>query len=132
VAARSRADERVQCRCRSVQAGDVGTALAVVISHDCDLAQKPETEPSVEIIVARRVEAANGNFTHAKNARRLHLECSIDGATTYLDMQAQGKTEIKKTLLADHAPSANVVVKPEARSSCNGARGPVSARRLSG
>jgi len=99
-----------------VQAGDVGTALAVVISHDCDLAQKPETEPSVEIIVARRVEAANGNFTHAKNARRLHLECSIDGATTYLDMQAQGKTEIKKTLLADHAPSANVVVKPEARS----------------
>jgi hypothetical protein len=53
---------------------DAAVALAVVISHDCDLAQSPETEPAVEIIVARRVQAADGNFTHAKNSRRLHLK----------------------------------------------------------
>jgi len=99
-----------------VRADDVGSALAVVISHDCDLAQGPETEPSIEIIVARRVEAANGNFTHAKNSRRLHLECAVDGVTTYLDIRAQGKAEIKKAALADHAPNASVVVKPEDRS----------------
>jgi hypothetical protein len=99
-----------------VRADDVGSALAVVISHDCDLAQGPETEPSVEIIVAKRVEAANGNFTHAKNSRRLHLECAVDGVTTYLDMRAQGKAEIKKAALADHTPNASVVVKPEDRS----------------
>lgn len=99
-----------------VRAEDVGTALAIVISHDCDLAQEPETEESVEIIVANRIDVANGNFTHAKNSRKLHLECSIDGATTYLDMQAQHKTRITKAALADHAPAANVVVKPEDRS----------------
>jgi hypothetical protein len=99
-----------------VRAEDAETALAIVISHDCDLAQEPETEESVEIIVANRIDVANGNFTHAKNSRRLHLECSIDEAPTYLDMQAQHKTGIKKAALADHAPAANVVVKPEDRS----------------
>ena len=99
-----------------VRAEDAKTALTVVISHDCDLAQSPETEPTVEIIVAKRLQAADGNFTHAKNSRRLHLECTIDGAVTYLDMQARGKTEIKKSGLADHSPAANVVLKPEDRS----------------
>ncbi len=99
-----------------VRAEDAGSAVAVVISHDCDLAQGSETEPSVEIIVAKRIDAANGNFTHAKNSRRLHLECVVDGVTAYLDMQAQGKREIKKDDLAGHAPSPNVIVKPEDRS----------------
>ena len=99
-----------------VRPEDAGAALAVVISHDCDLAQSPETEPVVEIIVARRVKAADGNFTHGKNSRRLHLECTIDGAESYLDMRAQGKREIKKSALAGHSPAANVVVKPEDRS----------------
>jgi hypothetical protein len=99
-----------------VPAEDAGTALAIVISHDCDLAQSPETEPTVEIIVAKRVQEADGNFTHAKNSRRLHLECGIDGAETCLDMQAQGKTGIKKSALAAHKPAANVVIKPEDRS----------------
>jgi hypothetical protein len=95
---------------------DAGTAMVIVISHDCDLTQSPGTEPLVEVIVGSRIAAANGNFTHAKNSRRLHLECSVDGTTTYLDLWAQGKTEIKKTELAKHAPSANVVIKPEDRS----------------
>lgn len=99
-----------------VPAEDSGTALAVVISHDCDVAQSPDSEPIVEIIVAKRVQAADGNFTHAKNSRRLHLECVIDGAETCLDMQAQGKVGIKKSALAAHKPAANVVIKPEDRS----------------
>lgn len=99
-----------------VRAEDAGTALAIVISHDCDLAQSPETEPTVEIVVAKRIQAADGNFTHAKNSRRLHLECAIDGAESYLDIQAQGKTGIKKSALAGYAPAANVVVKAEDRS----------------
>jgi hypothetical protein len=99
-----------------VPAEDAGTALAIVISHDCDLAQSPDTEPTVEIIVAKRVQAADGNFTHAKNSRRLHLECGIDGAESCLDMQAQDKVGIKKSALAAHKPAAKVVIKPEDRS----------------
>lgn len=53
---------------------EASTKRAVVISHDCDLAQESEIEPKVvEVIVGTRVAEANGNFTHAKTARRLHL-----------------------------------------------------------
>jgi hypothetical protein len=99
-----------------VRAEDPGTTTAVVISHDCDLTQSPETEPLVELIVGSRIAAANGNFTHAKNSRRLHLECSVDGTAAYLDLRAQGKTGIKKAELAEHAPNPNVVIRVADRS----------------
>jgi hypothetical protein len=99
-----------------VRAENAGSAIAVVISHDCDLAQSPETEPSVEIIVAKRIDAANGNFTHAKNSRRLHVAYTVDGTTTYFDMQAQGKREIKKDDLVEYEPSPTIVIKPKDRS----------------
>ena len=45
---------------------DLASTVVVVVSHDCDLAQVPGTEPSVEVVVGRRVSAADGNFTHGK------------------------------------------------------------------
>ena len=99
-----------------VSADRAESAFTVVISHDCDLAQTPEAEPLVEMIVAERIGAANGNFTHAKNSRRLHLECVVSGTVAFLDMQALDKTSTRKDDLAGHAPSAIVVVKPEDRS----------------
>jgi hypothetical protein len=99
-----------------VRPEDAGGSLVMIISHDCDLVQTPDTEPVVEVVVARRIEAANGNFTHAKNSRRLHLECTIDGVGTYLDMQAQAKTRVDKQALADHEPDGHVLVRPQDRS----------------
>jgi hypothetical protein len=93
----------------------VGSAFAVIISHDCDLAQLPESEPFVEIIVAEKISKANGNYTHTKNARRLHLPCVASGAAAYLDLRAQAKTTIKKTDLAGHTPAESVVVQPKDR-----------------
>ena len=55
-----------------VPADHAESAFTVVISHDCDLAQSPEAEPLVEVILAKRIGAPNGNFTHAKNSRRRH------------------------------------------------------------
>jgi hypothetical protein len=99
-----------------VAAENTETTFAVIISHDCDLAQDPGAEPLVEIIVARRIEKADGNFTHAKNSRRLHLACAMGGAAVYLDMQVLEKTTIKKAALAGHLPSESAVIKPEDRS----------------
>src|SRR5437660_3615548 len=79
-----------------VRAEDAESTSTVVISHDCDLAQTPEAEPLVEVIVAKRIGAANGNFTHAKNSRRLHLECAVGGVAAFLDMQALDKRATKK------------------------------------
>jgi hypothetical protein len=57
-------------------ADTVTDSVAIVVSHDCDLAQDPTVEPVVEIIVGHWIPTADGNFTYAKNARRLHLTFS--------------------------------------------------------
>jgi hypothetical protein len=88
-----------------------GAALrAMVISHDCDLAQDCETEPVVEVIVGKVLDAADGNLTHAKNSRRLHLSCEVQGAEVFLDLPARGKAEIVKEKLADYEPDEHVFV----------------------
>jgi hypothetical protein len=46
----------------------VATAVVLVVSHDCDITQDPEVEPSIEVFIGARVAAANGNFTHAKKS----------------------------------------------------------------
>jgi hypothetical protein len=99
-----------------VREEEVATTVAVVVSHDCDLAQYPEAEPSVEIIVGRRVQAADGNLTHAKSPRRLHLPCTENGAAIYLELRATGKREIPKDRLAGHLPKADLELPPKSRS----------------
>jgi hypothetical protein len=87
----------------------------VVVSHDCDLAQSPEVEPHVEVIVGRKIATADGNFTHAKNPRRLHLLFKENALTTYLDLQAKEKTLVSKDDLIPHVPS-NMRLSPSDRS----------------
>lgn len=83
-------------------------ALAIVVSHDCDLAQDPSVEPMVEVIVGHRVATADGNFTYAKNARRLHL--TFNGGVEHLtvDLEANRKTQVAKDLLAEYEPIGNI------------------------
>src|SRR5258707_12943553 len=58
---------------RLCTAETAAACLAIVISHDCDLANDPDQEPFVEVIVGCRVAKADGSCTHAKNARKLHV-----------------------------------------------------------
>jgi hypothetical protein len=64
---------------------DAPQTLAIVVSHDCDLAQPTDSEPVVEIIVGREISAANGNYAFAKSVRTLHLECTQGSPTRFLD-----------------------------------------------
>jgi len=85
----------------------------VVISHDCDLVQSVQSEPDVEIIVGRFLDkAADGNFTHAKNARRLHLERSSGGHPVTLELVATGKRRISKQQLAGAKPNTDFRLSP--------------------
>lgn len=52
------------------------TTVAIVISHDCDIAQSPDKEPFIEVIVGNRIDRLDGNKTHAKSPRTLHLQFS--------------------------------------------------------
>ena len=60
--------------------------------------------------MAQRVDAGDGNFTHAKSARRLHLPYKISGETTWWELSAPSKTSISKEALADHAPNADALL----------------------
>lgn len=82
--------------------------LAIVVSHDCDLAQDPSIEPMVEVIIGRRVVTVDGNFTFAKNARRLHLTFSGGAEHITVDLEANQKTQVAKDLLVEHQPIRNI------------------------
>ena len=90
--------------------------VAIVVSHDCDIAQMPDAEPWVEVIVGNRLESVNGTYTHAKNARRLHLPFVAGSEQLNADLIAGDKQRIAKENLADHAPREAVGLAPADRS----------------
>ena len=92
------------------------TAVVVVISHDCDLAKEPEIEPEIEVIIGRRVPAPNGNLTHAKNPRKLHLLCSENESEVCLELEAKAKRCVMKANLDGHLPNQVITITPGNRS----------------
>ena len=88
--------------------------VAVIATHDCDLAQVPEGEPCIEVIVGRVIDATDtdGNSTTAKNARKLHIEF---GGTPpmWVELEATYKTPIDKAHLASFSPVADASLSPE-------------------
>lgn|ERR1039458_393343 len=85
---------------------------AIVISHDCDLAQLPSSEPSVELIVGRFINNVNGTYTHCKNLRCLHLECTAGLTARSVELLVLGRSSIPKE--SDSAPAlANFQPRPD-------------------
>lgn len=73
------------------------SVAAVVISHDCDLAQPSQTEPVVEVIVGRFLDGPlDGNYTHNKNLRRLHIGCTAGTAGRCIEIEATERRSIPK------------------------------------
>jgi hypothetical protein len=74
--------------------------LAVAISHDCDIANENlDAEPAVEFIFARIIEQHNGNYTHGKNPRILHLYCTHEGRPAFLELLASKRAIVHKNAL---------------------------------
>jgi hypothetical protein len=94
----------------------LGFDVALVISHDCDLAQLPGAEPRVEIILGKWIDKLDGNYSFAKNARRLHLSFTNGDAPLHVDILTIQKTAIEKKQLADFRPYDAVRLTPEERS----------------
>lgn len=86
--------------------------IVVVATHDCDLAQDPEAEPVVEVVVGRLVTDKDGNCTHAKNARKLHVEFTGD-ADFWAEFEATAKASIAKLLLNQFSPRPDARLTPE-------------------
>lgn len=86
-------------------AADANATCAVVISHDCDLANHNlQLEPDVEVIVGRVVAAANGNFSWGKSPRTLHLPMQFNGAMVTVELVATDKRLMPKGELVGFKP----------------------------
>ena len=95
---------------------DRGFDVAIVISHDCDIARLPHAEPVVEVIPGKRIQTLDGNYSFAKNARRLNLSYRNGDAFIHFDLSACEKTAVGKTQLADFEPNAAMSLGSEGRS----------------
>lgn len=86
--------------------------IAVVVSHDCDIAANPYIEPVVEVIPGTFLIKEDGSLTHAKEARKLHLAITdpSTGQSRFVELKATGKFQIRKEQLADHVPSSKLFV----------------------
>lgn len=86
--------------------------VVVVISHHCDLTQSPVTEPLVEVVVGRRIAKEDGNNTHAKTARTLHIP--FEGNDSFwAEFVITAKESIPKEALAAFLPLATHSLSPE-------------------
>ena len=83
---------------------DSGNTLVVVVSHDCDCVQSENTEPAFEVLKGTLIPAADPNYTNAKSARTLHLECHRDGEPVVLQLIAGPKATIPKSALHTVCP----------------------------
>lgn len=82
---------------------ELSDAVVVVATHDCDLAQTTENEPCIELVIGQRLTTSDGNFTHAKTARTLHI--FFDGEDAFwAEFNANAKKLIPKSELVDYYP----------------------------
>jgi len=90
------------------------STFVVVATHDCDLAQMPDAERHVEVLVGRVIGATDkdGMSTHAKTARRLHIEFG-QGPVVWVELEATSKVPIDKTHLAPFEPDTTYRLTPE-------------------
>jgi hypothetical protein len=78
--------------------------LVVVISHDCDIAASPDKEPDIELIIGRQIVKADGNFTHAKTPRVLHIAFTTPAGAKLVELAAPKKARVAKIDFADEEP----------------------------
>lgn len=90
-----------------------GRNIPIIISHDCDIAKAPETEPQVEIMVGTRIAAVDGNYTHSKNPRKLHLRVRDRDGDFGLELLATGKRLVSKQQLVSYEPYTAITLLPK-------------------
>lgn len=79
--------------------------VAIVISHDCDLANdNMALEPDAEIILGQLLDKVDGNNTHAKTPRKLHLTFDSPEGRKNIELAATQKTTYPKNKLCNFNP----------------------------
>ncbi len=90
--------------------------VALAISHDCDITNEDLTaEPYVEFVIGRLIEKVDGNHTHAKNPRTLHISLKHKEDDIALELLAREKIRVHKEVLHEVKPDVAWSIEKEAR-----------------
>jgi len=91
----------------------VETDCCIVISQSCDLVCRDmDAEPVAELVLARKLDSpTDGNYTHTKNARRLHFHIDVNGAPVGFDAQIRDRLAVPRSLLARFTPDPNRILR---------------------
>ncbi|SRR5258708_2503916 len=78
----------------------------IVLTQSCDIVFPDfDVEPVVEVVSARWLNSpTDGNFTHARSARRLHFHVAVRGAETGYEAHIRDRFNAPRELLARYAP----------------------------
>ena len=79
--------------------------VVIVATHDCDITQQPDVEPMLEVVIGCLVDSPQGNFTHTKNPRKLHIELKNEAGIVFAEFLAKDKVSIAKVHLAKFLPN---------------------------
>lgn len=78
--------------------------VAVVVTHDCDIAAELDVEPGIEVIIAKCVEKLEGNYAASKNARKLHVSYVYKERPVVLELAHRERITIDKYRLESLKP----------------------------
>jgi hypothetical protein len=92
-------------RLKLIKSREQQQKLAVVISHDCDLASEAEDEPQIEVIVGSRIDKCLPDKAYAKNVRALHIDVNGQDGACALELLAANKISIPKIQIASFIPT---------------------------
>lgn len=91
--------------------------VLLIASQSCDLANNNvDSDPYIELSVARRIEDLNGHFTHNKNPRTLHtnITCRTDDENVFseenIELRAFEKVVIPKESFISLQPDLDKVL----------------------
>lgn len=88
------------------------TFVYIAITHDCAIINDSlVAEPFLEFIVARPIGKLDGNFTHTKNPRKLHLELNIQSSPTPFELNIIDRAFLDRALLLQNKPAQDVYLK---------------------
>jgi hypothetical protein len=85
-------------------------ACIVVTQSCCVVNRDLSAEPTVEILLARKIQKLDKGVLGGKSVRKLHLEISVAGRATAYELLARDRYTIERKTLAEYGPDQERVI----------------------
>lgn len=90
-------------------------ARLIVISHDCDIVSPSYlSEPWLELLIARPIASLDGQFTHGKNPRKLHITAKENGSERFYALDIHEKFRTSRQCLESGPPDFSTTLEKSA------------------